>query len=456
MTNEPAKLFQQSPRTVAGDVHGLEVGPVPLPLRGVVARWGDEPFSRGSWTALRPGASPESRHRLGVPIDDRFVVASDATNPTAPSMVHGAWLQGRRAADWAAAVGRTGERVVIIGAGVAGLAAAEALSHQQREVVVVEARDRIGGRTHTVQLGDTMVDLGAAWMQQLPTNPLVPVVERLGLQRVRTDFAMPLAAAADGAVPDVAAALDALAEHLSTAAPSASLADVLPAYLASLSPAQARATRLAVDVELDLENGAPFDQLSAVHVLTEPGVGAGDAWLPGGYRGIVDHLAVGIDVRLGQEVRSIRWDESGVRVRGQDAAGTPFDVVADRCICCIPVWLLPTLHIEPGLTADHRAALADLAVCTVHKVVLQYSSRWWPRHPTGNNYLRWYDSPVNWGEWLDLSDHALTPTVAGLIAGEAIDREYAGRDDAAVISAAHAAFGRWAEAVRSNSATPPS
>lgn len=391
-----------------------------------------------------------------MPIDDRFIVAGDATNPTAPSMVHGAWSQGREAAEWVASVGRPGERVVVIGAGVAGLAAAQASLQAGREVVVVEARDRLGGRTHSVQVGDTTVDLGAAWMQQLPTNPLVAVIDRLGLQRVSTDFASPLAAAAEGPLPDVAAALEALAEHLATAAPTSSLADVLPAYLANLSPEQSRATRMAIDVDLDLENGAPFDQLSAVHVLAEPGVGAGDAWLPGGYRGLIDHLATGLDTRLGHEVLAIHWSETGVRIRGRDVAGAPFEVEADRCICCIPAWLLPTLRIEPGLTDDHRAALADLAVCTVHKVVLQYESRWWPTSPTGNNYLRWYDSPVNWGEWLDLSDHAPTPTVVGLIAGEAVQREYGGRDDATVILAAHAAFERWAAAVRGNSATPPS
>jgi monoamine oxidase len=68
-----------------------------LPVGGHVARWADERFSQGSWTALRPGATPDSRRRLGVPIDGRFVVAGDATNPTDPSMVHGAWAEGRRA-----------------------------------------------------------------------------------------------------------------------------------------------------------------------------------------------------------------------------------------------------------------------------------------------------------------------------------------------------------------------
>jgi monoamine oxidase len=382
-----------------------------------------------------------------MPIDERFVIAGDATNPTQPSMTHGAWLEGRRAAAWAAEIGVPGERVVVIGAGFAGLGASSALRELGVDVVVLEARERLGGRANTVQLGDTMVDVGAAWLQQLPQNPLARLAESLGLATVPTDFNAPLAAAVDGTPGDVAAALSALAAHLEKASATASLADVLPGYLHRLSPADRRAAQQAIDVDVDLENGAPFAELSARRVLSEPGVGDGDAWLPGGYIGLVDHLAVGLDIRRGHVVRAIRWGVTDVTVSVVDAAGDAVDLVADRCICTVPVWLLPEIELRPGLPDAHRRALSDLAVCIVHKVVLQYSRRWWPRDATGNNYLRWYDSPVNWGEWLDLSDHSQTPTVAGLIAGEAVSREYDGRDDDAVIASAHASFVRWAAAV---------
>ena len=384
---------------------------------------------------------------LGVPIDARFVVAGDATNPTQPSMTHGAWLEGRRAADWAAAFASPGERVVVIGAGFAGLGAAGALRARDVDVVVLEARNRLGGRAHTVQLGDTMVDVGAAWLQQLPQNPLARLADSIGLATVPTDFNAPLAAAADGAPADVAAALLALAAHLETAPSTASLADVLPGYLNGLSAADRRAAQHAIDVDVDLENGAPFAELSARRVLSEPGVGDGDAWLPDGYVGLIDHLAAELDIRLEHEVRAVRWGAAGVTVSAFDAAGRAVEFEATRCICTVPVWLLADIELHPGLPATHRRALADLAVCVVHKVVLQYPRRWWPCNVTGNNYLRWYDSPVNWGEWLDLSDHAGTPTVAGLIAGDAVGREHDGRHDDAVIAAAHACFVRWAAAV---------
>jgi len=55
--------------------------------------------------------------------------------------------------------------VVIIGGGLAGLTAAVALLRGGRSVVVLEARDRIGGRVHTVDVGGAHIDLGAAWMR---------------------------------------------------------------------------------------------------------------------------------------------------------------------------------------------------------------------------------------------------------------------------------------------------
>jgi uncharacterized protein with NAD-binding domain and iron-sulfur cluster len=57
------------------------------------------------------------------------------------------------AAGMADALARPGERIVVVGAGIAGLAAARALADRGRDVQVLEARDRIGGRLHTVPLG---------------------------------------------------------------------------------------------------------------------------------------------------------------------------------------------------------------------------------------------------------------------------------------------------------------
>src|SRR5262249_22885193 len=58
-----------------------------------------------------------------------------------------------------------GESVLVVGAGVAGLAAARELKARGYRVTVLEGRDRIGGRVWTTQLGDQPVDLGAQWLE---------------------------------------------------------------------------------------------------------------------------------------------------------------------------------------------------------------------------------------------------------------------------------------------------
>ena len=62
------------------------------------------------------------------------------------------------------------ERVLVVGAGVAGLTAANALTHAGVECVVLEARDRIGGRLHTVDVGGSPVDLGGSWIHMPDGN----------------------------------------------------------------------------------------------------------------------------------------------------------------------------------------------------------------------------------------------------------------------------------------------
>jgi monoamine oxidase len=410
--------------------------PYSPPVAWHVARWGDDPYSQGSWSALAPGGTGVHRAALGTPVDGRFVVAGDATNPLAPSMTHGAYDEGVRAAHWAAReVGAS--RVVVVGAGFAGLGAARTLHDLGVSVMVLEARDRIGGRVHTVSLGsDAVADAGAAWLQQGPTNSLGRLADRLGLATVATDFHAPRSAAPDGPVGDVSAALAAIVAAAGRAPAGASLADVVPAHLATLSVADRRTAQHAIDLDIDLENGGAHEDLSAHSVFVEPGVGVGDRWLPGGFGQLLQHLADGLDIHLSTPVQRIVWHPRGVEVDG---------IAADCCVCTVPAWLLPGIDLSPGLPQGHLDALAKLSVGVVEKVLLCFDQRWWRRAASG--YLRWYDSPASWGEWLDLTDGTGVPMVAALIAGEAVRRRHHGRSDFAVATDVATALSQWSAAL---------
>jgi monoamine oxidase len=74
--------------------------------------------------------------------------------------------------------------VVIVGAGIAGLAAARILAEAGRRVALIEARDRVGGRIYTVPAtqGELQVELGAEFIHGLPPE-LIQLVDEAGLTR---------------------------------------------------------------------------------------------------------------------------------------------------------------------------------------------------------------------------------------------------------------------------------
>ena len=83
--------------------------------------------------------------------------------------------------------------VIIVGAGIAGLSAAKELQHLKHSVLILESNNRIGGRAYVGYIGDEKVpiDYGGAWLHGIPTNPLTPLVDRMGFQRIRTELDLP-------------------------------------------------------------------------------------------------------------------------------------------------------------------------------------------------------------------------------------------------------------------------
>ncbi len=371
-------------------------------------------------------------------------------------MTHGAHASGVRAADWCAKRSAPGDRVIVVGAGLAGLAAAASLQESGIDCVVIEARDRLGGRVHTVDLAGrpgeptVAVDAGAAWLQQFGRNPLAPLAVRLGATLVPTDFHAPLSAAADGETvrsADVAEMLLQLQRHSSslTADRDVPLSDVLADWSSGTSERDRRVMQHAVDADVVLETGAGLDDTSARWFFAEDGVGNDDHLIIGGYRTIVDHLAAGLDIRLGSPVTEIRWNDTGVVL---SVAGA--EMRASRCICSVPVSLLQcgVPRLAPGLPSGHREALGRIGMGVVDKVILRFDQRWWPRPPHG--YFRWYDTPASWCEWVDLTDGCGEPVVAGLIAHDAVGVNHSGRTDEQIAIAASSALRRWADAFNSD------
>src|SRR4029079_4968393 len=73
--------------------------------------------------------------------------------------------------------------VAIIGAGAAGLGAANALKDSGLSTIVLEARDRVGGRAHTILAAPNVVfDVGCGWLHSADQNSFVAIAEQLGFE----------------------------------------------------------------------------------------------------------------------------------------------------------------------------------------------------------------------------------------------------------------------------------
>jgi len=92
------------------------------------------------------------------------------------------------------------KRVLVIGAGIAGLTVANALAHAAVDCVVLEARNRIGGRLYTGDLGGSPVDFGGSWIHHPEGNPIRRFAQLDGIE-CRPGNPLPSLTASKGVIP---------------------------------------------------------------------------------------------------------------------------------------------------------------------------------------------------------------------------------------------------------------
>ena len=284
------------------------------------------------------------------------------------------------------------ERVVVVGAGIAGLTVANALAHGGVECVVVEARDRIGGRLHTVDLAGSPVDLGGSWIHTPVGNPMRAFARQAEVPCRSANPLSELAGfdCAEGrrlSAAEVEASLnmqlegfpEAMGRLLAELGPDASAADGIEAFVADagLAPGPARRARQALHALVEAESADLAERQSLRWMWNEIEYGGhyfGDV-PEGGYGRLVEAMAAGVDLRLGVDVAEVARSASGVLVRGRD--GTTEE--GSHVVATVPLGALKrgALRFSPALPSDRLAAIERLGFGRYEKVALRFDEPFW-------------------------------------------------------------------------------
>ncbi len=256
--------------------------------------------------------------------------------------------------------------VAIVGAGAAGIAAARCLAKAGGLLfVVLEARERVGGRVHTIAPRGFPLDRGAEWLHSADRNPLSELAERQGFTIYRRQPEWTTRLSRSGETKEAEADWLRTREAFRRALRRAAAGPDRP--LASVLEPGGRWNAL-LDATSSWANGAELDRVGIWdNVRYED---SGINWrLREGYGRLFESLARGLPVVPGAAVSRIA--HGGKRLRLETARGT---VVAARAIVTVSTAILAEerLAFDPPLP-DKAAAAAGLPLGLADKLFLAFS-----------------------------------------------------------------------------------
>jgi monoamine oxidase len=320
--------------------------------------------------------------------------------------------------------------VLVIGAGACGLTAARALAEKHHSVTVVEARDRVGGRIHTIKSGFSLpVEGGAEFMhgKQPQTLALIEEAKSGAVLLEGNRYQLWNGQLQDGDFFD--GQWNELTEALQKLRTDTDMASFLSAHFGK---EEFRALRQKVKGFVEGYDAAELNKVSAL-ALKEEWAESDDEHqyhIDGGYSKLMLHLHEKVTraqgaVVLSAPVTEIQWSKGNVRV----VTATGRLLEAGRVIVTVPLGVLQRdkIRFTPELPA-HRAAFRKIGFGGVMKFFIEFKSAFWEHRrerPLNELAFMFSDAEVpTW--WSQLP--AKQPLLTGWLGGPGTTRASHSRD----------------------------
>ncbi|KAK4498208.1 hypothetical protein PRZ48_010865 [Zasmidium cellare] len=300
------------------------------------------------------------------------------------------------------------KKVIVVGAGIAGLRAAAVLQRHGIEVVVLEGRDRIGGRIHTYRTEKGVRDIGAAWLHETSQNSLVKLISKLKIDYYYDD-GLPLYYTEEGRAGSQFKAkkvADEFAAHCEwfyekyPNAPDRSVADFVNEFVRNheLITDDERLWAPMATKEVELWLGTATELTSSKHLsyfITERNL-----YMKGGYDHVVKWTAESLlkkpgTIRLEHIVDRISWSEDGSSsciVDCHDTEGRTASIEADAVVSTLPLGVLRhnLVSFNPPLPADMQTGISSFSYGALGKIFFEFADVFWSKD---NDQFMFYPSP---------------------------------------------------------------
>ncbi len=272
-----------------------------------------------------------------------------------------------------------GKTVIVIGAGISGLAAAKKLKDKGFTVIVLEAQEKVGGRLRTDRSLGVAFDEGASWIHGPNGNPITNLSSQAGANTFLTDddsvevFDTNGIAYSDSVLTSSENQFD---NALDAVASAGSVNQSFQQVFNSLYPTQSnnRLWKYMLSAFLEFNTAGDISKLSSKYFYDDEEFNGSDVIITNGYDKVADFLAQGLDIRLNQRVTAINYADAKIKVTANNNT-----IEGDYVIVSIPLGVLKNgaVSFTPALPSDKTTAISKTHMGNVNKFLLVWNSAFW-------------------------------------------------------------------------------